>query len=156
MGRMIRFVALFAILPVAAPLAAAAPVSPEGVWRNVDDSVRIRVAPCATGSAEPLCGSVVAASDKAKADAAAGGTPQLVGSRLLTDFRSSGARAWAGKAFIPDVGVTLRGTMTLASPDTMEVGGCLIGTIGCRSQRWTRVAEAAKPAPRARPRGTRR
>lgn len=136
--------------------AAAAPatVSPVGVWRNADDSVRIRVAACegaATPSMPPaLCGTVVAASEKARADAAAGGTPQLVGARLLTGFRPKEPRVWAGQAFVPDIGVTLRGTMTLATAESLDVAGCLVGGFGCRSQRWTRIAPAAAPPPRPR------
>lgn len=109
--------------------------SPLGIWRNAGDSVRIRVAPC--GAA--LCGTVVSASERAKADAAAGGTERLVGARLLTDFRRTPDGAWAGRAFVPDLAVTVEGTMTLAGRDTLVVAGCLFGTLGCREQRWTRV-----------------
>ena len=128
----------FAALALLLAPATAAP-TPVGTWRNAGDSVRIRVAPCGPAPGRSLCGTVVAASERARADAAAGGTERLIGTRTLSDFRPAGPRAWAGTAFVPDLAVTVQGTMTLAGADTMVVSGCLLGTLGCREQRWTRV-----------------
>ena len=120
---------------LATPAAAQAP-SFAGVWRNAGDSVRIRVAPCGSG----LCGVVVAASEKAKADAAAGGTPQLVGTPLLRDFRRAPDGSWQGTVLVPDLGTTVDGTLALEGRDTLVATGCLFGMLGCKAQRWTRVA----------------
>jgi uncharacterized protein (DUF2147 family) len=122
------------LLPLLLAAAPQAP-SPIGTWRNAGDSVRIRVAPC--GAA--LCGTVVAASERARADAADGGTERLIGTRTLDGFRRTGEREWTGEAFVPDLAVTVEGTMTLESRDTMVVAGCLFGGLGCREQRWNRV-----------------
>lgn len=127
--------AAMSLIALALLLAPAQPASPVGTWRNAGDSVRIRVAPCG----EALCGTVVAASERAKADAAAGGTAPLVGARLLSDFRRSGPGEWSGEAFVPDIGVRLEGTMALDGRDAMVVSGCLFGGFGCREQRWVRV-----------------
>lgn len=122
------------LLAIVTP-AAAAPASPVGTWRNASDSVRIRVAPCGRA----LCGTVVSASDKARADAAAGGTPRLVGTQLFRDFRREPDGTWAGTVFVPDLGLEVDGTLALAGRDTLVGSGCLFGAIGCREQRWTRV-----------------
>ena len=107
-----------------------------GTWRNAGDSVRIRVAPCGPG----LCGTVVAASDKAKADAALGGTDRLVGTQLFRDFRRGPDGQWAGTVLVPDLGTEVDGTLALQGQNTLVATGCLLGIVGCKSQQWTRVA----------------
>lgn len=124
-----------ALLILAASGAAAAPASPTGVWRNASDSVRIRVAPCGRA----LCGTVVSASAKARADAAAGGTPRLVGTQLFREFRRAEGGGWSGTVFVPDLGLEVDGTLALDGANTLVGSGCLLGNIGCREQRWVRV-----------------
>ncbi len=47
---------------------------------------------------------MVAANDKAKADAAAAGTDRLVGTPLFRGFERDEDGSWAGSVFVPDVG----------------------------------------------------
>ena len=61
-----------AALLLAVPATAQRASGWEGIWRNAGDTVRIKVARCGPG----LCGTVVQASAKAKADAAAGASNQ--------------------------------------------------------------------------------
>lgn len=120
-----------------AALAVATPASAQtltGTWRNPGDSVRIKVAPCGRA----LCGAVVSASDKAKADAAAGGTPRLVGTQLFRGFVRSG-EGWAGTVFVPDMDTEVAGTLRLDGRDVLVAEGCLIAGFACKQQRWTRV-----------------
>ena len=119
-------------------LLAAAPADPlAGTWRNAADTVRIRVAPCRQ---EPgLCGTVVSASAKAKADAAAGGTERLVGTPLFRGFRGDGDGSYAGTVFVPDLNTEVDGTLRLDGRNTLVAEGCLFAGFGCREQRWTRV-----------------
>ena len=128
-----RFLVL--ALALFATPALAAPALPVGTWRNAADSVRIRVAPCGRG----LCGTVVTASAKAKADAAAGGTERLVGTELFRDFRRGGGGVWEGTVFVPDLGRAVDGTLEQRSPTTLVATGCLFAGFGCRSQTWVRV-----------------
>jgi uncharacterized protein (DUF2147 family) len=58
-----------------------------GVWKNPQDSVHVRAQPCGSR----MCGVVVWASDKAKADARRGGTNDLVGLILFLKRRACGA-----------------------------------------------------------------
>jgi uncharacterized protein (DUF2147 family) len=126
--------ALALALTLLATPALAARASPVGVWRNASDSVRIRVAACGRG----LCGTVVQASAKAKADAARGGTERLVGTRLFRDFRREDEGLWRGRVFVPDIAQSFDGTLELRGA-TLIGTGCLFGSLGCRSTRWTRV-----------------
>ena len=126
------------VLPIALTFLAtptlAAPASPVGVWRNGSGSVRIKVAACGRG----LCGTVVQASAKAKADAARGGTDRLVGTQLFRDFRRGDDGLWHGQVFVPDIARSFDGTLELRG-STLVGTGCLFGSLGCRSQSWTRV-----------------
>lgn len=131
-------IALLALAPATPSLAA--PAAPTGVWRNAADSVRIRVAPCGVG----LCGTVVAASERAKADAAAGGTDPLIGTSLFRDLRRTGTAGWAGQVYVPDLGRSFDGTLEQTGTRTLVATGCLLGNLGCRSQTWTRVGARVK------------
>ncbi|MEG8037841.1 DUF2147 domain-containing protein [Sphingomonas sp. LR60] len=126
------------MLTLLALLAAAATDPLAGTWRNAGDSVRIRVAPC---RGEPgMCGTVVSASDKAKDDAAAGGTDRLVGTPLFRGFERDGDGTWAGTVFVPDIGREVDGTLQLDGRNTLVAQGCLFAGFGCKEQRWTRVS----------------
>ncbi len=85
-----------------------------------------------------MCGTVVWASDKAKADALRGGTANLTGLQLFRNFRTSQSE-WRGKVYVPDIGKTFSGTIKVVDDKTLTGAGCLIGRVGCRSQTWTRI-----------------
>ncbi|MDZ4374267.1 MAG: DUF2147 domain-containing protein [Phenylobacterium sp.] len=131
---------------MSASLAAAALVMPgvsaaqstgvEGVWRNPKNSVHIRIQPCG----ENLCGYVVWANDDAKEDARKGGTPNLVGSQLLRNFAPSKSGSYRGRVFVPDLNATFSGSAQLMDSNTLRARGCLIASLGCKSQNWKRVA----------------
>ena len=130
---MLPLALLLALAP--APAAAADPLA--GTWRNAGDSVRIRVAPCR--GAPGMCGTVVAASEKARADAAAGGTERLIGTALFRGFERGEDGQYAGTVFVPDIGSEVDGTLHLEGRDTLVAEGCLFAGFGCREQRWSRV-----------------
>lgn len=121
---------MLALLLLAADAAAI-----EGRWTNPSGSVTVAIAPCGGF----WCGTVVAASDKAKADAAKGGTPTLVGTRLMTDFTAAGDGQWRGRLFVPDLNFRARASLTLEGPATLKVRGCSVRGLLCKSQRWTRT-----------------
>ena len=52
---------------------------------------------------EAYCGTVISASDSAKADARRGGTETLIGTQLMTGFKPAGTGKWRGRLFIPDM-----------------------------------------------------
>ncbi|OWK32088.1 DUF2147 domain-containing protein [Sphingomonas mucosissima] len=124
-----------ALLLTAMPAAAQRAGGWEGTWRNAADSVRIKVARCGRG----LCGTVTQASAKARADAAAGGSNQLVGTQLFRDFRMGDDGLWHGQVYVPDIGQTFDGTIDQVNRDTIVGTGCLFANFGCKSQTWRRV-----------------
>ena len=109
---------------------------PWGRWKNPSNSVHMDVGPCG----ELVCGKVVYASDKAKADAAKGGNPDFIGVNLLEDFQRTSSSSWAGKVFVPDLNHRFHGELTLEEDDSLLVKGCVAGSIGCKHQDWTRVS----------------
>ena len=134
-----RILTKIAIVLVAAgvPVTASAKAAIEGHWKNPKGSVVVRVAPCGNS----YCGTVVNASAKAKASAARGGTPSLIGTRILSNLRPTGDGSFKGQAFDPKHNVRAPATIRLISPDALEVRGCaLAGMFICKEQRWTRVS----------------
>ena len=108
----------------------------DSVWRNPRNSVHVRVHSCG----QSRCGTVVWANAKAKSDSARGGTPDLVGTELLRDFKEVSPKVWKGKVFVPDLNRVFIGTATIKDPNTLVARGCLLGNLGCKSQTWTQVA----------------
>lgn len=129
--------AALALTGAAIPAQAAGADHSFGTWRNSQNSVHVRVEPCG----QRMCGVVVWANEKARADAARGGTPNLVGATLFKDFRLQKPGLWRGKVFVPDIGKTFSGTIELVDATHLKGIGCLVGRIGCKSQSWTRIAE---------------
>ncbi|CAA9508968.1 MAG: hypothetical protein AVDCRST_MAG44-1256 [uncultured Sphingomonas sp.] len=121
----------------AAPANASPPAALEGQWRNPKGNVVVRVAPCGGG----YCGTVVRASEKAKAGARKGGTPNLIGTRILTNLRPAGKNTYRGQAFEPKRKIRAPATVRMVGPNAIEVKGCAIGgMLLCKEQRWTRVS----------------
>jgi len=107
------------------------------VLRNPSNSVHVRIHPCG----KSRCGTVVWANDKAKADSARGGTRNLVGSELFREFREVSPNVWKGKVFVPDLNKVFTGTGTVKDQNIVVARGCLFGSIGCKSQTWTRIRQ---------------
>lgn len=111
----------------------------EGIWHNPKNSVAVRTGDCPDKAAgDTLCGWVVRATDTAQADARDGGTPKLIGTALLRDYRRNGRDKWAGQIFVPDMGRTFGSTLAMVDANTISVKGCLIGGFLCKTQIWHR------------------
>jgi uncharacterized protein (DUF2147 family) len=129
--------AALAMLAATTPAGASAQAALEGHWKNGKGSVVVRVAPC--GSA--YCGTVVEASEKARAGARKGGTTKLVGTRILSNLRQTGDNVYKGQAFEPKRNIRAPATIRLINPNVLQVKGCAIaGMLLCKEQRWTRVS----------------
>ena len=136
-----RFAALQILLVLAGltrPIAveAAVPSSPIGVWANPKRTVNVRAEACR----DRLCGTIVHATPAALEAARAKGVTSLVGTRVFQDmeYRSSGL--WRGKLYVPDLGGRFASTLRLLDDNRLEVKGCILGGLICKSQIWTRVA----------------
>ncbi|GAA0315841.1 DUF2147 domain-containing protein [Sphingomonas oligophenolica] len=126
---------LVAVAAMTSPSLAWAADPSFGIWTNPKSSVHVRSERCG----ERMCGVVVWASEKAKADARKGSAGPLIGSRLFQDFTLETPGVWRGKVFVPDIGKTFSGTIRVIDNDTIVGSGCLIGRMGCKSQQWTRL-----------------
>ena len=130
----ILFRAITAAALLGLPAAAmAAPL--EGRWANPKRSVVVQVSQC--GNA--YCGTVIRASDKAKANARKGGTQNLIGTRILSGLKPAGNNRYKGKVFVPKRSIYASATVRQVGPNVMEVEGCVVGGLLCDEQRWTRV-----------------
>jgi uncharacterized protein (DUF2147 family) len=132
---------MFAMLAMTAlATAQAAPAAAvEGRWINPSKTVIIAIAPCA----EALCGTVEWATEQAQQDAKKG-TPNLIGTQLLTGLQAKGD-IWQGKLFVPDQRLHATAKIAPDGAGQLKVSGCEIGI--CKSQVWTR-AEGPLPAAR--------
>ena len=126
----------FVALAAAVPVTASAQAALEGHWKNPKGSVVVRVTSCG----DAYCGVVVEASDKAKASARKGGTPKLIGTRILSGMKPTGNGTFKGLAFDPKRNIRAPATVRLLSPSTLVVKGCVLSGIICKEQRWTRVS----------------
>lgn len=124
-----------AAIAVAVPVTASAQAALEGHWRNPKGSVVVKVAPCG----KAYCGFVVQASPKAKATARRGGTPELIGTQILSAMRPTGDGSYKGVAFDPKRNIHAPATIRLQGSETLVIRGCLIRGFICKEQRWTRV-----------------
>lgn len=120
---------------LATPAAAAQAPQPAGLWLSPHHDVAVRTAPCG----DRLCGWVVWASATAQADARAGGTDRLIGTELLEDYSADGRGAWSGTVFVPDMGRRFSSRIELPAADRLQIRGCLLGGMLCRTQMWTRI-----------------
>lgn len=106
-----------------------------GTWENPTGDVRVVTAPCGA----ELCGKVSWASDLAKRDAAAGGTPQLVGTNLLRNYKATKPGHWKGQVFVPDLGDTFYSTIKQLDAQRIKISGCILGGLLCKSQIWRKI-----------------
>ncbi len=135
---MTRFWFLAAL--ITSPALAASPI--DGNWTNPQHSVMVHIAACGGGS---LCGRVIRATPAAKAKAAAAGTERLIGAELMSNLQPSGTGAWSGNFFVPDRNVRADGELRLLGPRMLEIEGCAMGGLLCKSQQWTKVSAPTTP-----------
>jgi uncharacterized protein (DUF2147 family) len=107
----------------------------EGQWTNYKRNVIVQVERCGTA----FCGRVVQASAKAKEKARRGGTPNLIGTQILTGLTPVGDGRFRGRAFVPKRNIHATATVRQVSDDVMQVQGCVFGGLLCDNERWTRV-----------------
>lgn len=138
-------------LALAASTVARATVTapPTGNWMNPKSTVEVNTRACGPN----LCGRVVWASPKAVKDAREGGTPNLIGTELLRNYRAAGPDKWRGTIFVPDLGRSFGSKMVELGPNSLQVSGCMVGGMICRKQVWHRAALGSAPSiiPKSKP-----
>jgi len=140
---------LFGLLAVASAAAA----DPSGNWLTKDGEAKVAIARCTGTGAAPgtLCGAIVALkepndpatgrpkTDHNNPDSARRGQP-MIGVQIVFDLKPSGtADKWNGQVYNPEDGKTYSGSLTLTGPNTLDLAGCVLGGLFCKSQTWTRT-----------------
>ena len=130
MTRLLTFAAVAALF---APVAAHAAEPIEGHWTR--GSMEIRIAPCGTS----LCGTVIKASVRQQAKAERGSGTTLIGATLIRDIRPAGPGRYHAKVFVADKNFNAKGAIHQVGPDRLDVKGCAVFGLVCKSAQWTRV-----------------
>ena len=131
-----RFTAAAAAVALALAVSpAAAQANIEGHWTNPKHATLVHVTRCDGNS---YCAVVLKASAKAQANARKGGTRNFIGTEILR-VRDSGDGRFKGKAFDPESNLHVPATVRFVGPSTIEIQGCALFGLICKTQRWTKV-----------------
>jgi uncharacterized protein (DUF2147 family) len=127
--------ALLGALALAGP-ALAQSGDPSGVWLSQSGETRVKIARC--GSV--YCGTIVASKQEKDTNNPdpAKRHQSLVGVRMITDIAPSGG-GFSGQLYNFQDGKTYTGKLKLVGPKALELSGCVLGGLFCRSQPWSRV-----------------
>ena len=110
---------------------------PSGTYLSESGETRVRIARC--GSA--YCGTIVAVQGEAKdvnnPDPKLK-TRNLVGVPMISNIVPSGD-SFTGSLYNYKDGKTYTGKMRFKGGNAMELSGCVLGGLICRSQTWTKV-----------------
>ena len=130
------------MLPSAGAVQAA---DPTGVWINDKGDTKVRVSLC--GAA--LCGTVAwlgkptDAEGRPKTDRhnvdAGKRQRRLIGLPVLLGMKPAGEDSWSGHIYNAVDGKTYVSRVTLASANSLQVQGCVLGGLFCKSMTWTRT-----------------
>ena len=122
-------------------IAAAGPgfaaIGPAGEWAVEDHSAVVRIAKCPGG----FCGFVARGQpgkDYRNPDPKKRGR-SVIGIEVLFNMKQSGPNSWSGETYNAEDGQVYLGKITLTSPGTLQIEGCVPGGGVCGSQNWTRA-----------------
>jgi uncharacterized protein (DUF2147 family) len=116
--------------------AQAQPSDPSGTYLSETGETRVRIAKC--GAAH--CGTIISAQGETKdvnnPDAELK-SRSLIGVQMISDIRPA-QDGFTGKLYNYKDGRTYTGKMTFAGK-AMQLSGCVLGGLICRSQIWAKV-----------------
>lgn len=108
-----------------------------GTWLTEGGRSQVRIAPCG----QSRCGTII----WTKAEAKDVNNPDpakrdksLVGLQMFRGARPTGD-SWTGELYNPLDGRTYTGHAKLISPGQLELSGCVLAGLICKSQAWTRL-----------------
>ena len=130
-----RFTAAATALALAVSPAAAQASGIEGHWTNPKRTTVVKVSECAKST---YCAVVLKASAKAQANARKGGTEHFIGTEIL-HVSAAGGNVYKGKAFDPESNMHIPATVRFVNAGTIEIQGCALFGLICKTQRWTKV-----------------
>jgi uncharacterized protein (DUF2147 family) len=133
------------ILAAALALSVSAPAFAQditGLWQTETNGGQVQISRCGNS----LCGKLVSSDhirtnpglkDVKNKDAAMRGRT-LKNMQMLYDFTGGPTKWTDGKVYNADDGGTYSGTITMTSPDSLKLKGCIVRPL-CKTQTWTRV-----------------
>ena len=113
-----------------------------GLWQTETNGGQVEISRCGNS----LCGKLVtsnhiqtdpSAKDLKNKDASLRARP-LKNMQMLYDFTGGPTKWSGGKVYNADDGGTYSGAITLTSPNTLKLKGCIVAPI-CKTQNWTRL-----------------
>jgi uncharacterized protein (DUF2147 family) len=131
-------------------LVAAAPASAadaRGKWLTESGKAVVAIVTCG----DALCGNVVSlkepndpATGKPKTDInnadASKRTRPVIGVQIVIDMKRDGTEPkWKGQVYNAEDGKTYSGSITLVNGTTLNLQGCALGGLICKTQTWTRA-----------------
>jgi uncharacterized protein (DUF2147 family) len=134
--------ALFVLAGSGAALAA----DPSGTWLTQSGDSRIKLSDC--GGA--VCGTLIwmkepndaatgkPKTDKKNSDEAKRNRP-LIGVPIVLNMKPAGTGKWTGQVYNAEDGKTYSGNLTFPGGDSLQLQGCALGGMICKSQTWTKV-----------------
>jgi uncharacterized protein (DUF2147 family) len=128
--------AVFGALVLATPAVAQAQ-DPSGTYLSETGETRVRIAKC--GAA--FCGTIVAVQGEAKDvnnEDPQKRTRNLVGVQMISNIQPAG-EAFTGSLYNYKDGKTYTGKMSFKGGNAMQLSGCVLGGLICKSQTWTKV-----------------
>jgi uncharacterized protein (DUF2147 family) len=118
-----------------------------GNWLTENGRATVAIVDCG-GS---LCGKIIALkepndpatgnpkTDKNNSDATKRIRP-LIGVQIVIDMKPDGTTdKWKGQVYNAEDGNTYSGSITLVNAKTLNLQGCALGGLICKTQRWTRT-----------------
>ncbi|NNM73323.1 DUF2147 domain-containing protein [Enterovirga aerilata] len=108
-----------------------------GTWLTEGGRSQVRVAPCGTARCGTIVWTPAGAKDVNNPDPARRSNA-LVGLQMIRGARPT-ADGWTGELYNPLDGRTYTGRMRLISPAQLELSGCVLAGLICKSQIWTRL-----------------
>lgn len=140
--RFLTKTALLALVMTAQPGLAAPNEAPNaastalaGEWRNTRNTVHLRIAPCGKAA----CGTVIWADETSQENARKGSGREVVGAQLFRNIRPSADGSWKGIAYLPDRNMNASATVKMVNRDQLQVSGCVMFGLACRTQHWWRI-----------------
>ncbi len=129
-------IAALGLAALATP-ALAQTADPSGIWQSESGDTRVRIARCG----DAYCGTITAVRGETRDVNNPDETLRsrnLVGVRMIDQIRPIGD-GFQGSLYNFRDGRTFTGKMILKSPSALELSGCVLGGLFCRSQVWTKV-----------------
>jgi uncharacterized protein (DUF2147 family) len=145
--RILATTSLVAAALVTAGFGPAGAADPTGDWRVADGVANIRVAECNGAMWGVISWEKVAGGVDRNNPYASKQTRPTLGMPVLLDMKMNAEKeGWEGHVYNAKNGKLYESTIKLASPDQLEIEGCVLGFL-CGGETWTRVAGPIPSSP---------